>query len=78
MRHETRERLSAFYAALTEAAEHEIRALVNRGDPEARFMASGVWHMWYALTCGYQQDGDTERLESLIHGAPRDHQPSEN
>lgn len=78
MKHETREKLSRHYAELTEAAEHEIRALVGRGSPEARFMASGVWHMWYAVTFGYQEIGDTERLESLIHGAPRDHQPSEN
>lgn len=78
MNSETRERLSAHYSELTEAAEQEIRALVGRGEPESGFMASGVWHMWYMLTIGYQQDGDTERLESLIHGAPYDHLPSGN
>ncbi len=42
MKRETRETISQHYAELTDAAEHEIRALIGRGSPEARFMASGV------------------------------------
>lgn len=74
-----REKVSAVYVELTEFAEHEIRALVRKGTPEAKSMALGVWRLWYSITAGFQADGDTERLEALFaNGSPFDHQPSEN
>ena len=79
MNSETRERLSAYYGELTEAAEHLIRGLIGRDTIEARSVALGVWQFWYTLTAGFQTDGDTERLEALFaNGSPFDHQPSEN
>ena len=79
MKTETRNRLSESYGELTEAAEHLIRGLIGRGTHEARSVALGVWQFWYTLTAGFQNDGDTERLERLFrNGSPFDHQPSEN
>ena len=78
MNHAFRERISSVYDELTEYAEHRIRALMARGTPEARAMALGVWDLWYMATVGFQNDGDTERLEGLLrtNGSPL-HPPRE-
>lgn len=79
MNSEIRGILSAHYAEITDAAEHQIRELIGREQYQARCIALGVWQFWYALTVGFQNDGDTERLESLFkNGSPFDCQPSEN
>lgn len=61
-----RQALAAHYPAITETAEHLIRALVGRGTTESRGAALGVWQLWYGLTVGWQQDGDSERLEQMV------------
>ncbi len=61
-----REALADHYPAITETAEHLLRALVGRHTLESRCAALGVWQLWSALTVGYQNDGDTDRLERLL------------
>jgi hypothetical protein len=76
---ECRLKISNAYQEITDFAEHEIRALCGRGSHEAKSMALGIWRFWYHITCGYQTDGDAERLEAIFHnGSPFDHSPSEN
>ena len=64
--HDHRQALAEHYPAITETAEHLIRALVGRGTTESRGAALGVWQLWYGLTVGWQQDGDSERLERMV------------
>lgn len=68
MNTDARQRIcQAAYDDLTELTEYRIRALIARGDPEARFMAIGIWDLWYNATVGFQREGDTARLETLMH-----------
>lgn len=61
------------YAQITKAAEDRIRSLMVPTDigPDhadiRQQWAYGVYLGWYHLTTGWQQDGDSERLEALTN-----------
>lgn len=63
------------YRQITALAEREIRHHVAEAAKCARgsndwllrsSYADGVRSFWYALTCGWQVDGDAERLDDLL------------
>lgn len=63
------------YRAITEAAEQQIRTLIQRAGAEAQddahsrrllqTWAYGVFVGWASLTSGWQESGDYDRLEAL-------------
>ena len=53
------------YAEITASAEAQIRRLMAKGDPYWRQWAYGTYISWYALTVGWQDEGDNERLKSM-------------
>ena len=61
-----REALAAHYDAITDQAEALITHLVStdKGINE-EWLALGVWRLWYALTIGWQREGDSDRLEGI-------------
>ncbi|BCF95395.1 hypothetical protein PPGU16_84620 (plasmid) [Paraburkholderia largidicola] len=63
------------YGQMTREAERLIvRHMSKETDNNvSRCMAMGVHQLWYSLTVGWQEDGDSERLERLIN--PRSQQP---
>lgn len=63
------------YRQITALAEREISHHVDEAEKKGRGSndwlvrsgyADGVRSFWYALTCGWQVDGDTERLDALL------------
>lgn len=65
------------YRPLTALAEFEIRRALEEAQAEGRNSAAGLWQtgyafgvrsFWHALTCGWQDRGDYERLDALAHG----------
>lgn len=70
------------YKQITDKAEKQITSLLLAADtvkreepPHLQFMATyhkdcarGIYNFWYSLTCGWQRDGDAERLEALAKG----------
>ncbi len=63
---ETRAKIAAVYPELTACAEEKIRHLIASPDKQAHQMAFGIWLYWYDLTVGFQQDGDSARLEAIL------------
>jgi hypothetical protein len=61
------------YKQLTEMAEREIDRALQMADDASpiaadlhRCAARGVYDMWYNLTVGWQDDGDSKRLNDRI------------
>ncbi|WP_041494480.1 hypothetical protein [Burkholderia sp. KJ006] len=65
------------YSQITKTAEEEIlRCMDLAGGADtavARMLyqarAEGVYNMWYELTCGWQNDGDSRRMRALTEQA---------
>lgn len=58
------------YTEITKSAENEIRKTmaIERVDLETRKKwAYGTYLAWYGLTFGWQEDGDSNRLEALTN-----------
>jgi hypothetical protein len=63
------------YEEITQATEDKIARLLRlaAGKPSERAMifkdwAYGAYLGWYHLTCGWQEEGDAERMEAIAKG----------
>ncbi len=54
------------YEQITKKAEKEIKHLMAGKHPWDQDWAYGVFLLWKSITMGWQQSGDSERLEALV------------
>jgi hypothetical protein len=54
------------YKSVTQAAEAQIKSLMDSDSDDIKVMAEGVYILWNSITLGWQNDGDGQRLWDLL------------